>query len=70
MINIDVMIVNIRINKIQVINDNLMTHLKNEFLATKTRQIRVEELEQWMIELRVNPKDEATIQELIKKRTK
>jgi hypothetical protein len=49
MINIDAMIANLGIKKLQAINDKLMTQLKNEKLATKTRRIRVEELEQWII---------------------
>jgi hypothetical protein len=61
MINIDAMISNIGINKIQAINDKLRTQMKNEKLATITRHIRVEELEKWTIELGKNPKDDTPI---------
>jgi hypothetical protein len=44
MINKDAMIANLGIKKLQVINENLRTQLKNETLATRTRQIRVEEI--------------------------
>jgi hypothetical protein len=57
MINRDAMTPNLGIKKIQAINDNLMTQLKNEKLATRTMQIRVEDLEKWIIELGANPKD-------------
>jgi hypothetical protein len=70
MINIDAMIVNLGINKLQAINDKLRTQLKNEKLATMTRKIRVEEIEQWIIELGVNPKDDASIQALMKEKEK
>jgi hypothetical protein len=70
MINKDAMIANLGIKKLQAINDKLKTQLKNEKLATRTRQIRVEELEQWIIELGANPKDEASIQALIKTKDK
>jgi hypothetical protein len=70
MINMDAMIANLGIKKLQVINEKLRTQLKNEKLATRTKKIRVEELEQWIIELGANPKDEASVQALIKKKTK
>jgi hypothetical protein len=70
MINRDVMIVNLGIKKLQVINEKLRTQLKNENLATRTRQIRVEELEQWITDLGVNPRDEASVQALIKTKYK
>jgi len=60
------MISNLGIKKPQVINENLRTQLKNEKLATRTRQIRVEELEQWVKGLGENPRDEASLQPLIK----
>jgi hypothetical protein len=70
MINKDAMIANLGIKKLQAINDKLKTQLKNEKLATRTRQIRVEELEQWIIELGTNPKDDASIQALMKTKDK
>jgi len=47
-----------------------MTQLKNEKLATRTKKIRVEELEQWIIDLGVNPRDEAFVQALMKTKDK
>jgi len=38
------MIANLGIKKIQVINDNLRTQLKNKNWATKTKHVRVEEI--------------------------
>jgi hypothetical protein len=70
MINRDAMIANIRIKKLKAINDKLKTRLKNEKLATRTKHIRVEELEQWIIKIRANPKDEASIQAIIKTKDK
>ena len=70
MINKDVLIANIGIKKLQVIYDKLRTQLKNENLATRTRHIRVEEVEKWIIELWANPKDDASIQALIKSKDK
>jgi len=49
MTKMDAMIANLGIKKLKAINDKLITQLKNEKLATKTRKIRVEELEQWII---------------------
>ena len=66
MINTYDIIANLGIKKLQAINDKIKTQLKNEKLATRTRQIRVEELEQWIIELGTNPKDDASIQALMK----
>jgi hypothetical protein len=66
MIKKDSTIANIRIKKLQAINDNLRTQLNNEKMATTTREIRVEELHKWIIELGDNPKDEAFVQALIK----
>jgi hypothetical protein len=70
MINMDAMIANLGIKKLQAINDKLRTQLNNEKLATRTRKIRVEELEQWIIELGANPKDEASVHALIKTKDK
>jgi hypothetical protein len=70
MININAMIANIGIKKLQAINDKLITHLKNENLATRTKQIRVDELEQWIIELGKNTKDDAPIQAQVKTKYK
>jgi len=66
MINNDVMISNIGIKKLQVINEKLRPQIKNEKLATRIRKIRLEELEQWVMDLGANPRDEAFIQALIK----
>jgi hypothetical protein len=66
MINMDAMIENFGIKKLQVINENLNTQLKNEKLANRTRKIRVEELEQWVMDLGANPRDEAYVQAIIK----
>jgi hypothetical protein len=66
MINKDAMISNLGIKKLQVINEKLRTQLKNENLATRTKQIRVEEPGKWVMDLGPNPRDEASIQELIK----
>jgi hypothetical protein len=41
-----------------------------EKLAIRTIQIRVEELEQWIIKLGANPKYKASIQALIKTKDK
>jgi hypothetical protein len=45
MINRDILIANLGIKNLQTINEKLRNQLKNEKLATRTRQIRVEELE-------------------------
>jgi hypothetical protein len=66
MLNRDVMIVNLGIKKLQVINEKLRNQLKNEKLANRTRKIRVEELEQWVMDLGANPQDVASVQALVK----
>jgi len=50
-----------------VINDKLGKQLKKNKLANKTRQMRVLQLEQWVMGLGDNLKDEACVQTLIKK---
>jgi hypothetical protein len=70
MVNMDAMIASLGNKKLQTINDKLRTQLKNQKLATRTRQIRVEELEKWIIELGVSPKDKAFVQALIKSKDK
>jgi hypothetical protein len=66
MMNRDVMIANLGIKKLQVINEKLRNQLKNEKLANRTRQIRVEELEQWVMDLGANPQDATSVQVLMK----
>jgi len=45
MLNRDVMIANIGIEKLQIINEKFITQFKNDKLANITIQMRVEELE-------------------------
>jgi hypothetical protein len=70
MINKDSMIANLGIKKLQAVNYKLRTHLKNEKLASRTKQIRVEEIKKWIIELGANTKDEASVQAMIKTKDK
>jgi hypothetical protein len=70
MINKDAMIANLGINKLQSIIAKIRTQLKNEKLVTRTKQIRVDDLEQWIIELGKNPKDDTSMQSLIKTKDK
>jgi hypothetical protein len=55
MLNIDVMIATIGIKNLQTINENIRNPLKNEKLANRTKQMRVEEMEQWVMDLGANP---------------
>jgi hypothetical protein len=66
MLNRDIMIATLGIKKLQAINENIREQLKNEKLANKTKQIRVEELEQWVMDLGDNPQDVAYVQALMK----
>jgi hypothetical protein len=61
-----VMIPNLGIKKMQVINKNLRNHLKNEKLTNRSKQIRVEELERWVMDLGSNLEDVASMQALVK----
>jgi hypothetical protein len=70
MLNRYVMITNLGIKKLQVINYKLRNHLKNAKLANRTRKMRVEKMEQWMMDLGYNPKYEAYVQDLIKTKDK
>jgi hypothetical protein len=47
-------------------NDKIRNQPKQEKLENITKKIRVEELQQWVIELGSNPKDSASIQALMK----
>jgi hypothetical protein len=66
MLNKDVMITSLGIKKIQTINEKIRNQLKQEKLSNKTKQMRVEELEQWVIDLGENPQDATSIQALMK----
>jgi hypothetical protein len=54
-LNRDIIIENLGIKNLQIINEKLITHLKNKKLANRTRQMRVEDLEQWVMDLGANP---------------
>jgi hypothetical protein len=50
MINKYIMITSIGLKKLQTMNEKIRGQLKFEKFANKTRQMRVEELEQWVID--------------------
>jgi hypothetical protein len=60
------MIATLGIKKLQAINENIRNQLKNEKLANRTKHIRVEELEQWVMDLGANPQDATSVQALMK----
>jgi HPt (histidine-containing phosphotransfer) domain-containing protein len=66
MLNKDVMLVSLGMKKLQTMNEKIQNQLKQEKISKQTKQMRVEELEQWVIELGANPKYIASIQALMK----
>jgi hypothetical protein len=60
------MIYNLGIKKMQVIYGNIKNQRKNEKLGNRTRQIIVEELQQWVMYLGSNPQDTTYLQDLMK----
>jgi hypothetical protein len=56
----------IGITKLQAQNEKLITQLKNEKLGNRTKKIRVEELEQWVMDMGANPQDVAFVHSLVK----
>jgi chromosome segregation ATPase len=66
MLNMDVMIATLGIKKLQTINEKIRNQLKQEKLANRTKQMRVEELEQWVMDLGENPQDATSVQALMK----
>jgi hypothetical protein len=66
MLNKDVMITTLGIKKLQTINENIRNHLKNEKLSNITKQMRVEEMEEWIMDLGENPQDASSVQALMK----
>jgi hypothetical protein len=62
----DAMQASLGMKKLQNMADKIQKQLKQEKLANRTKQMRIDELENWVIELGANPKDSKSIQALIK----
>jgi hypothetical protein len=67
-LNRDVLITTLLIKNLQAQNEKIRTQLKDEKFGNRTKKIRIEELEEWVMDMGANPQYVTSVQALVNKK--